>query len=120
MVSLILLTLLASGVAALPGHERGSKPHGKSSKCRMPKHRPIALSDGLEDHSSSHGSASAQRPGHNRFGFVGEQTATYAQDGPIATLSPNVHWSYDTKPASNIIPIPAKKDSQMYYGVGGK
>ncbi|KAK2773605.1 hypothetical protein CKAH01_13523 [Colletotrichum kahawae] len=57
-------------------------------------------------------------PGQNRFGLSGEQTATYAENGPIATLSPNVHWSCDTAPASNVIPIPANEGSQMYYGVG--
>ncbi|KAI3530231.1 hypothetical protein CSPX01_14965 [Colletotrichum filicis] len=54
----------------------------------------------------------------NRFGFMGEQTATFARDGPHATLSPNIHWSCDTKPAANVIPIPPSKGSEMYYGVG--
>lgn len=58
--------------------------------------------------------------GYNRFGFKGEQTATFATSGPIATLSPNVHWSWDTKSVKNVVPVPVGKGSQMYYGVGGK
>nr|XP_036586224.1 uncharacterized protein CTRU02_03609 [Colletotrichum truncatum]KAF6796631.1 hypothetical protein CTRU02_03609 [Colletotrichum truncatum] len=54
----------------------------------------------------------------NRFGFSGEQTATFAQNGPLATLSPNIHWSYDTRPAANVIPVAPSHGSQMYYGIG--
>ncbi|KAI3544373.1 hypothetical protein CABS02_09775 [Colletotrichum abscissum] len=54
----------------------------------------------------------------NRFGFMGEQTATFAHDGPHVTLSPNIHWSCDTTPAANVIPIPPSKGFKMYYGVG--
>ncbi|KAJ3509752.1 hypothetical protein NM208_g15629 [Fusarium decemcellulare] len=45
------------------------------------------------------------------------ETVTVEYNRPIATLGPAVHWSYDTKPVTNVIPIPADKGSQMYYGV---
>lgn len=44
-------------------------------------------------------------------------TATMSHSAPLATLQPAVHWSYDTKPAKNVIPIPPKKGSDLYYGV---
>lgn len=37
----------------------------------------------------------------------------------MATLSPNIHWSWDTKDIANIEPIPPNMGSQMYYGIGG-
>jgi hypothetical protein len=40
-----------------------------------------------------------------------------SQQAPVATLKPNVHWDYDTKPASNVIPIPPKDGSNLYYGI---
>ncbi|KJZ80482.1 hypothetical protein HIM_00332 [Hirsutella minnesotensis 3608] len=54
----------------------------------------------------------------NRFGFAGEQTATFKVNGPDVTLSPNVHWSLDTKRTDNVVPLPPQKRSQIYYGVG--
>ncbi|PHH73772.1 hypothetical protein CDD82_5273 [Ophiocordyceps australis] len=63
-------------------------------------------------------SSSGSNKGPNRFGFKGQQTATFTSNGPIATLSPNVHWSYDTKPVKNVRPVPVGKGSEMYYGNG--
>ncbi|KAM4063224.1 hypothetical protein HRG_010216 [Hirsutella rhossiliensis] len=56
--------------------------------------------------------------GHNSFGFKNEQTATFSVNGPIATLSPNVHWDFDTKPAANVKPVMPGTGSQLYYGNG--
>ncbi|PFH61972.1 hypothetical protein XA68_15634 [Ophiocordyceps unilateralis] len=56
--------------------------------------------------------------GYNRFGFQYEQTATFAVNGPIATLAPNVHWDFDTKPAANVRPIMPGTGSELYYGHG--
>ncbi|KEY65639.1 hypothetical protein S7711_07888 [Stachybotrys chartarum IBT 7711] len=44
-------------------------------------------------------------------------TASFVHEQPVATLRPNVHWNYDTTPAENVVPIPAEKGSQMYYGI---
>ena len=46
-----------------------------------------------------------------------EQTGTFSHHGPMATLTPNVHWDWDTKDVGNVIPIPAKEGSHMYYDV---
>ncbi|KAH7324936.1 hypothetical protein B0I35DRAFT_425228 [Stachybotrys elegans] len=45
-------------------------------------------------------------------------TASFTQDQPIATLKPNVHWTCDTKPAKNVVPLAAEEGSQLYYGLG--
>ncbi|KAF9872229.1 hypothetical protein CkaCkLH20_10321 [Colletotrichum karsti] len=104
-----LVILLAAGAFGFPavGKEYSNSSHPTSScvKCDLPEppvEPPCPTGDA----------------GQNRFGLSGEQTATFAENGPIATLSPNVHWSCDTAPASNVIPIPANEGSQMYYGVG--
>lgn len=47
-------------------------------------------------------------------------TATFVNSAPAATLSPNVHWSYDTKAIENVIPVEPKKGCELYYGVSGK
>ncbi|KFG81007.1 hypothetical protein MANI_014337 [Metarhizium anisopliae] len=44
-------------------------------------------------------------------------TATFVNSAPAATLSPNVHWSYDTKAIENVIPVEPKKGCELYYGV---
>ncbi|KAK2590183.1 hypothetical protein QQS21_012134 [Conoideocrella luteorostrata] len=44
-------------------------------------------------------------------------TATFVNTAPSVTLSPNVHWSYDTKAVKNVIPIEPKQGSELYYGV---
>lgn len=49
-----------------------------------------------------------------------KETATLENDAPAVTLSPAIHWTYDTKPAANVIPVPAKKGSELYYGVDSK
>lgn len=54
----------------------------------------------------------------NRFGFSGEQTATFSSAAETATLAPNVHWGQDTKKVTNVVPVPPNKGSEMYYGVG--
>ncbi|KAF5242897.1 hypothetical protein FOXYS1_15334 [Fusarium oxysporum] len=47
----------------------------------------------------------------------GKNDGDYDHHGPIATLLPAVHWDCDTQPATNVVPIPPEKGSQMYYGV---
>jgi hypothetical protein len=47
-------------------------------------------------------------------------TVTFINTAPSVTLSPNVHWSYDTKPVENVIPVEPKKGSELYYGVSGE
>ncbi|KAM0417011.1 hypothetical protein ACHAPT_012977 [Fusarium lateritium] len=37
-------------------------------------------------------------------------------DAPIETLRPNIHWSKDTKCNDNVVPVPIKNGSVMYYG----
>lgn len=49
----------------------------------------------------------------------GKNDGDYDHHGPIATLLPAVHWDCDTQPATNVVPIPPEKGSQMYYGVNG-
>ncbi|KAJ5016875.1 hypothetical protein K4K57_010498 [Colletotrichum sp. SAR 10_99] len=104
-----LVILLAAGAFGFPavGKEYSNSSHSTSPcvKCVLPE-PPVTPPCPTGD------------AGPNRFGLSGEQTATFAENGPIATLSPNVHWSCDTAPASNVIPIPAYEGSQMYYGVG--
>lgn len=46
-------------------------------------------------------------------------TATFSYSATHETLAPKVHWSVDTKPATNVIPTPPEKGSQLYYGVNG-
>ncbi|KAG5916563.1 hypothetical protein E4U53_004298 [Claviceps sorghi] len=33
-------------------------------------------------------------------------------------LHPNVHWSYDTKPVTNVLPVEPNEGAELYYGVG--
>ncbi|QPG96513.1 hypothetical protein C2857_004429 [Epichloe festucae Fl1] len=47
-------------------------------------------------------------------------SSTFVNTAPTTTLSPNVHWSCDTKAVENIIPIQPGKGSELYYGVSGK
>lgn len=65
--------------------------------------------------------APSMKEGHdnNDSGFKGKATGTMEHDAPVATLTPGIHWNCDTKPATNIIPIPPTKGSEMYYGVTG-
>ncbi|KAK1843830.1 hypothetical protein CCHR01_13535 [Colletotrichum chrysophilum] len=104
-----LVLLLAAGAFGFPAvgkeYSNSSHPTSPCVKCVLPE-PPVTPPCPTGD------------AGPNRFGLSGEQTATFAENGPIATLSPNVHWSCDTAPASNVIPIPANEGSQMYYGVG--
>ncbi|KAF5010812.1 hypothetical protein FDECE_3055 [Fusarium decemcellulare] len=67
---------------------------------------------------SGPGSVSANQPPRPAGGSSNNrETVTVEYNRPIATLEPAVHWSYDTRPVTNVIPIPADKGSQMYYGV---
>ncbi|KAI8298125.1 hypothetical protein K4K61_012024 [Colletotrichum sp. SAR11_59] len=104
-----LVLLLATGAFGFPAvgkeYSNSSHPTSPCVKCVLPE-PPVTPPCPTGD------------AGPNRFGLSGQQTATFAENGPIATLSPNVHWSCDTAPASNVIPIPANEGSQMYYGVG--
>ncbi|KAI8164703.1 hypothetical protein K4K49_012182 [Colletotrichum sp. SAR 10_70] len=104
-----LVLLLAAGAFGFPAvgkeYSNSSHPTSPCVKCVLPE-PPVTPPCPTGD------------AGPNRFGLSGQQTATFAENGPIATLSPNVHWSCDTAPASNVIPIPANEGSQMYYGVG--
>ncbi|KAI8189960.1 hypothetical protein KHU50_003738 [Colletotrichum sp. SAR 10_65] len=104
-----LVILLAAGAFGFPAvgkeYSNSSHPTSPCVKCVLPE-PPVTPPCPTGD------------AGPNRFGLSGQQTATFAENGPIATLSPNVHWSCDTAPASNVIPIPANEGSQMYYGVG--
>lgn len=44
-------------------------------------------------------------------------TATFSNQASFATLGASVHWSFDTKPAENVIPDPPETGSKLYYGV---
>lgn len=77
---------------------------------------------------SGSGPGSKTRPGTNNYQKAGgagnsdksspvKATATMSHSAPLATLQPAVHWSYDTKPAKNVVPLPPKKGSDLYYGV---
>ncbi|KAK0724633.1 hypothetical protein B0H67DRAFT_632192 [Lasiosphaeris hirsuta] len=44
-------------------------------------------------------------------------SSTIKYDGPVETLEPAVHWDFDTKPASNVVPIPVGRGSELYYGI---
>ena len=46
-------------------------------------------------------------------------TATFSHSASHETLAPIVHWSVDTKPATNVIPTPPEQGSKLYYGVDG-
>ncbi|KAG6122816.1 hypothetical protein E4U13_001087 [Claviceps humidiphila] len=44
-------------------------------------------------------------------------TPTFINTVPVATLLPDVHWSYDTGHVKNVVPVQPEKGSEMYYGV---
>ncbi|KAG6078347.1 hypothetical protein E4U16_001700 [Claviceps sp. LM84 group G4] len=44
-------------------------------------------------------------------------TPTFMNTVPMATLLPDVHWSYDTGHVRNVVPVQPEKGSEMYYGV---
>ncbi|KAG6044151.1 hypothetical protein E4U17_000661 [Claviceps sp. LM77 group G4] len=44
-------------------------------------------------------------------------TPTFMNTVPMATLLPDVHWSYDTGHVKNVVPVQPEKGSEMYYGV---
>ncbi|KAG6245405.1 hypothetical protein E4U23_005435 [Claviceps purpurea] len=44
-------------------------------------------------------------------------TPTFINTAPVATLLPDVHWSYDTGHVKNVVPVHPEKGSEMYYGV---
>ena len=74
---------------------------------------------------SGHGSASHEAVHQQVESLIykkpgGQKTPTFEHHGPVNTLSPGVHWDCDTKPVTNVVPVPAEKGSQMYYGVTGK
>ncbi|KAG5974940.1 hypothetical protein E4U55_007970 [Claviceps digitariae] len=41
----------------------------------------------------------------------------HKHNAPKTTLFPNVHWSYDTKLMTNVLPVEPQKGSELYYGV---
>ncbi|KAG6286775.1 hypothetical protein E4U46_004576 [Claviceps purpurea] len=43
-------------------------------------------------------------------------TPTFINTAPVATLLPDVHWSYDTGHVKNVVPVHPEKGSEMYYG----
>ncbi|KAF7540137.1 hypothetical protein G7054_g1538 [Neopestalotiopsis clavispora] len=47
---------------------------------------------------------------------VSESTSTDNNDGPISTITPAVHWSYDTTKIENIVPKDPSTGSPLYYG----
>ncbi len=49
-----------------------------------------------------------------------KSTPAWTHEGPMQTLRPGVHWGCDTRPAKNVIPLPAGKGSELYYGVTGE
>ncbi|KAG5948990.1 hypothetical protein E4U60_000099 [Claviceps pazoutovae] len=60
------------------------------------------------------------------FGFQAAQppkpsqtftTPTFVNTAPVATLLPDVRWSYDTGLVKNVVPAQPEKGSEMYYGV---
>lgn len=57
---------------------------------------------------------------HSKPSVTQTPTVTFVNTAPSATLSPNVHWKYNTKPVENVIPVDPKKGSELYYGVAGK
>ncbi|KAG6122117.1 hypothetical protein E4U14_000130 [Claviceps sp. LM454 group G7] len=44
-------------------------------------------------------------------------TPTFINTVPMATLLPDVHWSYDTGHVKNVVPVQPEEGSEMYYGV---
>lgn len=57
------------------------------------------------------------KEGSHDGGFKEKPTGTFEHDAPVDTLTPGIHWNCNTKPATNVIPVPPKKGSEMYYGV---
>ncbi|KHO01397.1 uncharacterized protein MAM_00398 [Metarhizium album ARSEF 1941] len=44
-------------------------------------------------------------------------TATFVNRASATTLSPTVHWSYDTRDVKNVVPVEPDKGCELYYGV---
>lgn len=44
----------------------------------------------------------------------------FTQSGSTTQLLPNVHWSTNTSPATNVIPLPIGSGSPFYYGNPGE
>ncbi|KAG5925798.1 hypothetical protein E4U42_003930 [Claviceps africana] len=49
--------------------------------------------------------------------YLPRDETTKQQAAKSATLYPNVHWSYDTKVLSSVLPIEPNKGAELYYGV---
>ncbi|KAG5948986.1 hypothetical protein E4U60_000095 [Claviceps pazoutovae] len=65
---------------------------------------------------SSHG-PSATASLHPSKPFPTHTTPVFVNTVPLATLLPNVHWSFDTGLVKNVVPVQPEKGSEMYYGV---
>ncbi|TWU73004.1 hypothetical protein ED733_004802 [Metarhizium rileyi] len=55
--------------------------------------------------------------GHPKPTPAESPTATFVNTAPTATLTPQVHWSYDTREVKNVIPVEPNKGNELYYGV---
>ena len=108
------------------GHTDADKPTGDCTCVGGSSPTPCNhRGDGYLAKISGHGSASHEVVHHQVESLAykkpdSQKTATFEHHGPVHTLSPAVHWDCDTKPVTNVVPVPAEDGSQMYYGVTGK
>ncbi|EEY19384.1 conserved hypothetical protein [Verticillium alfalfae VaMs.102] len=83
--------------------------------------KPAHCDAGAHDDHKAYEAPSLPEPSiaedHGDSGFKGSKTATLEHDAPMATLTPAIHWNYDTRPATNVIPIAPEKASEMFYGI---
>ncbi|KAJ4214962.1 hypothetical protein NW759_009986 [Fusarium solani] len=82
----------------------------KGTKCSKTLGEPHS-----HDPSSSSHHNHSEGYGSHQDGYPG--STTFEHEESISTLTPAVHWDCDTRPATNLIPIPAHGKSEMYYGV---
>ncbi|KAJ6443387.1 transcription elongation factor spt6 [Purpureocillium lavendulum] len=126
------LLIAAAGVGALPAHDGQPLFSNSSSSIASVASSRTLPTWNATSILTSHGSKSSSTPCKtthvrvtvtstvtaNKFGFSGEQTATFHSAETTATLAPNIHWGQDTKKVTNVVPIPPEKGSQLYYGNG--
>ncbi|RSM07272.1 hypothetical protein CEP52_005323 [Fusarium oligoseptatum] len=103
------------------GHGHGEGPdvevvvvYGPSTKCPDKCSKTLGEPHSHDSPPSSHHSHS-EGYGSHQDGYSG--STTFEHEELISTLIPAVHWDCNTKPAANLIPIPAHGKSEMYYGV---
>jgi len=111
---------LVLGAPALDGHP--SPPDNSSIEAPVPKGFEVVIVYANDAGACPAAPTECGAPPWDKgpAGPVGHprpSPTAFDHDGPIETLPPSVHWSCDTRPAENVIPIPVGKGSDMYYGV---